>query len=93
MCCCLLKKKHVNPSSFQIEVILDTMSMLIVHVEKALQQIIQGLFTPDITKTKSNVGDMLSKTVRNLLHIRELTKLNTFHEHITCSLGLLVHKK
>ncbi|KAJ8937023.1 hypothetical protein NQ314_012105 [Rhamnusium bicolor] len=77
----------------EIEVILDTVSMLIVHVDEALQQIIQGLFMPGPTKCKSNVGDMLSKTLRNLLHIRELTKLNTFHEHITCSLGLLVHKK
>ncbi|KAJ8954724.1 hypothetical protein NQ318_011417 [Aromia moschata] len=77
----------------EIEVILDTISMLIVHVEKVLQQIIQGLFTPDSAKCKSNMGDMLTKTLRNLLHIRELTKLNTFHEHITCSLGLLVHKK
>ncbi|CAG9817046.1 unnamed protein product [Phaedon cochleariae] len=77
----------------EIEVILDTISMLIVHVEKTLQQIIQGLFTPDSTKCKSNVGDMISKTIRNILHIRELTKLNTLHEHITFSLGLLVHKK
>ncbi|KAJ8913824.1 hypothetical protein NQ315_003733 [Exocentrus adspersus] len=87
--------QRVEIASFlvpEIETILDTMSMLIVHVEKALQQIIQSLFVPDTTKSKS-VGDMLSKTVLNLLHKRELTKLNTLHEHITCSLGLLVHKK
>lgn len=67
--------------------------MLIVHVEKALKQIVQGMLSTDVSKCKPNVGNMMSKTLRNILHIRELTKLNTLHDHITCSLGLLVHKK
>jgi hypothetical protein len=62
-------------------------------VEKALQQIIQVLSPNDSSKSKSGVGDMLGKSLRNVLHIRELTKLRNFHEHLTCSLGLLIHKK
>ncbi|KAK4876099.1 hypothetical protein RN001_012521 [Aquatica leii] len=77
----------------EIEVILDTVSTLIVEVEKALHQIIQVLSPHDDTRRKSGVGDMLGKSLRNVLHIRELTKLRNFHEHITCSLGLLLHKK
>ncbi|KAF2897714.1 hypothetical protein ILUMI_08461 [Ignelater luminosus] len=77
----------------EIEVILDTVSTLIVEVEKALHQIIQVLSPHDDARRKSGVGDMLGKSLRNVLHIRELTKLRNFHEHITCSLGLLLHKK
>lgn len=77
----------------EIEVILDTVSTLIVEVEKALQQIIQVLSPHDEIRRKSGVGDMLGKSLRNVLHIRELTKLRNVHEHITCSLGLLLHKK
>lgn len=77
----------------QIEAILDTISMLIAHVEKALQQLIEGLFMPEAKNCKSNMGEMLSRTLRNILHVRELTKLSTLHEHITFSLGLLIHKK
>ncbi|KYB25250.1 uncharacterized protein LOC100141518 [Tribolium castaneum] len=77
----------------EIEIILDTVSTLIVQVEKALTQIIQVLSPNDSSKNKSGVGEMLGKSLRNVLHIRELTKLENFHEHITCSLGLLLHKK
>ncbi|XP_074026270.1 uncharacterized protein isoform X2 [Leptinotarsa decemlineata] len=76
----------------EIEIILDTLSMLTAHFEKALQQMIQGLFTPDSARGGS-VGDTISKTVKKLLHIRELTKLNSLHEHITFTLGLILHKK
>lgn len=78
---------------FQIEVILDTISTLIVEVKSALEQIIQVLSPAESCRHKSGVGDMLGKSLRNVLHIRELTKLRNFHEHITCGLGLLVHKK
>jgi hypothetical protein len=77
----------------EIEIILDTVSTLFVQVEKALQQIIQVLSPNDSSRSKSGVGDMLGKSLRNVLHIRELTKLRNFHEHLTCSLGLLIHKK
>lgn len=67
--------------------------MLIVEVQKALQQIIEVLSPHDSVRSKSSMADMLGKSLRNVLHIRELTKLRNFHEHITCSLGLLLHKK
>lgn len=76
----------------EIEVILDTLSVLTVHVEKALQQIIHGL-SPDLGRAKSSVGDMLGKSLRNVLHLRELTKLKNLHEHITCSLRLLINNR
>lgn len=75
----------------EIEVILDTLSVLTVHVEKALQQIIHHL-SPDGQRTYS-VGDMLSKSLRNVLHLRELSKLKNLHEHITCSLRLLINNR
>ncbi|GLV35944.1 uncharacterized protein CBL_09838 [Carabus blaptoides fortunei] len=77
----------------EIEVILDTISMLVVEVKSALEQIIQVLSPGESCRTKSGVGDILGKSLRNVLHIRELTKLRNFHGHITCSLGLLLHKK
>lgn len=77
----------------EIEIILETVSFLIVHIERGLQQLIQVLTPNETTKTKSGVGDMLGKSLRNVLHIRELTKLKYFHEHITCTLVLLLHKK
>lgn len=73
--------------------ILDTISALIVEIEKALHQIIQVLSPHEEGRRKSGVGEMLGKSLKNVLHIRELTKLRNFHEHITCSLGLLLHKK
>lgn len=69
------------------------MSTLIVQIEDALQQIIQDLSPHDHTKNKSGVGEILGKSLRNVLHVRELTKLSNLHEHITCSLGVLLHKK
>ncbi|KAG5890631.1 hypothetical protein JTB14_020335 [Gonioctena quinquepunctata] len=77
----------------EVEVILVTISLLIVHLEKALQQIIQGLFTPDAGKCKNNVGDIILQTVRKLIHMEELRKLNTLHEHVIFGLGLILHKK
>lgn len=77
----------------EIEIILDTLSMLTVEIEKALQQIIHVLSSHESVKAKSGVGDMFGKSLRNVLHIRELTKIKYFHEHITCSLRLLLRRK
>lgn len=71
---------------------MDTISTLIVEVKSALEQIIQVL-SPGDCRAKSGVGDMFGKSLRNVLHIRELTKLRNFHEQVTCGLGLLFHKK
>lgn len=67
--------------------------MLIVEIEKALQQIIEVLPTHDGVRSKSGVPELIGKSLRNVLHIRELTKLRNVHGHITFSLGLLLHKK
>lgn len=67
--------------------------MLTVEIEKALQQIIKVLPAHDNVRAKSGVAEMLGKSLRNVLHIRELTKLRNFHDHFTCSLGLLLVKK
>lgn len=67
--------------------------MLIVELEKALQQIIEVLSPHDNSRGISGVADILGKSLRNVLHIRELTKLRNFHEHLMCSLELLLHKK
>lgn len=77
----------------EVEVMLDTVSMLIVEVEKALQQIIEVLPAKDNTRSKSSIPELIGKSLRNMLHVRELTKLRRFHEHTTYSVGVLLHKK
>ncbi|KAJ8971383.1 hypothetical protein NQ317_006950 [Molorchus minor] len=93
---CLQKGKPICLKMNDMEIIHYAKSRLPIFLTQLtrLKAILDtALFTQDVTKSKSSEGDMLSKTLSNLSHIRELTKLNTFHEHITCSLGLLVHKK
>lgn len=72
---------------------LDTISILIVEVKNALEQIIQVLQPNDSCRPKSGVGDMFGKSLRNVLHVRELSKLKKFHEHIAFGLNILVIKK
>lgn len=67
--------------------------MLTVEIEKALQQIIKVLPRHDSARSKSGVAKMLGESLKNVLHIRELTKLRNFHDHFTCSLQLLIVKK
>lgn len=67
--------------------------MLTVEIETALQQIIEVTPTHENVRSKSRVADMLGKSLRNVLHIRELTKLRNFHYHFTRNLGWLLVKK
>ncbi|KAK7869304.1 hypothetical protein R5R35_012870 [Gryllus longicercus] len=78
----------------EIETILDTVSALVVEVKSALEQIITALSPNESTRVqKGPVSDVLGKSLNNVLHIRELTKLRNFHQRITFSLVHLLQKK
>ncbi|XP_067013462.1 uncharacterized protein [Anabrus simplex] len=78
----------------EIETILDTVSALVVEVKSALEQIITALSPSEGSRSqKGHVGEVLGKSLKSVLHIRELSKLRNFHQRITFSLVHLLQKK
>ncbi|KDR13429.1 uncharacterized protein LOC110835411 [Zootermopsis nevadensis] len=78
----------------EIETILDTVSALAVELKSALEQIILTLSPSEGCRSqKGNVGEVLGKSLKNVLHIRELSKLRSVHQRITFSLVHLLQKK
>ncbi|GFG38681.1 hypothetical protein Cfor_08266 [Coptotermes formosanus] len=78
----------------EIETILDTVSALIVEVKLALEQIILAHSPLEGCRSqKGNMGEVLGKSLRNVLHIRELGSLRDFHQRITFSFVQLLQKK
>ncbi|XP_047118625.1 uncharacterized protein LOC124799129 [Schistocerca piceifrons] len=78
----------------EIETILDTVSTLVVQVKSALEHIITVLSPSENPKSqKEKVGEVLTKSLKNVLYRRELSKLRNFHQRITFSLVHLLQKK
>ncbi|XP_017785530.1 PREDICTED: uncharacterized protein LOC108568763 isoform X2 [Nicrophorus vespilloides] len=76
----------------EIEVILETISMIIIEIKKSLQKIIEDTPPHELLRPKMCVGAILGKTLSNVLHVREITKLRNIHEQISCTLELLLGK-
>ncbi|XP_025828986.1 uncharacterized protein LOC108743837 [Agrilus planipennis] len=78
----------------EVEVILDTISSVVVEIEKALQQILQVISPQDEPKKRSGVDLLLlGRSLKNVLHIRELNKIKDVYEYVTFGISLLLHKK
>lgn len=75
----------------EIENILDTVSSLGLKVKLALESIIQTF--NETTSSNHKHCDLLSKTLKEVLHKRELTKLRNLLQRHTHSLILLLQRK
>ncbi|XP_044732009.1 uncharacterized protein LOC123294888 [Chrysoperla carnea] len=66
---------------------LEQLSSLILSLKTALDQIIHVLSEGGRTEQP------IVESLKSVFFIRELCKLRDFHDHVTCSLGLLLHKR
>lgn len=74
----------------EIEVVLDTISSITNSLKIALEHIIERLSRKEECTTAAATGD---ETLYDVLFKRELCKLRDFHEDLTSTLGLFLHKK
>ncbi|KAK7507206.1 hypothetical protein BaRGS_00001141 [Batillaria attramentaria] len=90
----------------EIETILDTVSRFANETKVALEQVISSSNAerPDRSERadkhekgekskRGNIGDVLGRTLKNALHMRELKKLKRFHDKTTASFAHLMHRK
>lgn len=81
----------------EIEVALDTMSQFIVDMKSAMEQIINFSNPSDkslnLDRSKRPIGEMLGKSLKHILHMRELMKLRNVHDKMTISFMNLMQKK
>ncbi|XP_064635771.1 uncharacterized protein LOC135492948 isoform X2 [Lineus longissimus] len=88
----------------EIEAALETISKFIFDTKTALEQVISAANTVEKNNEKhgaekhekhkkAHVGEVLGKTLRNALHVRELIKLKHFHEKTTDTVVSLMLKK
>ncbi|XP_013783752.1 uncharacterized protein LOC106467912 [Limulus polyphemus] len=85
----------------EIEEILDSLFQLIIEGRTALEEIIDlssGSGDKPCCSTservkKGSVGEVLSRSLKNALHMRELMKLRNFHEKVTVGFMNLMRKK
>ncbi|XP_025114825.1 uncharacterized protein LOC112576505 isoform X1 [Pomacea canaliculata] len=89
----------------EIEVILDTVSRFAVETKVALEQVISSSNAEQSHNEHSdrhekgekskrgNIGEVLGRTLKNALHMRELKKLKKFHDKTTASFVELMNRK
>ncbi|XP_077980159.1 uncharacterized protein LOC144435438 [Glandiceps talaboti] len=75
----------------EIETSLDMSSKIVIDARTAIEQVITASNTME--KQKKHKGDVLGRTIRNALHMKELVKLRKFHERTTTEFMNLLHKR
>ncbi|XP_070579796.1 uncharacterized protein [Ptychodera flava] len=75
----------------EIETSLDMLSKIVIDARTAIEQVITASNT--VEKQKKHKGDVLGRTIRNALHMKELVKLRKFHERTTREFMNLLHKR
>ncbi|KAL5019275.1 hypothetical protein ScPMuIL_004997 [Solemya velum] len=82
----------------ELETSLDTVSKFAVGSKAALEQVIDSSSEKEKQEKgekhrKGHVSDVLGKTLKNALHVRELKKLKSVHDRTTASFMHLMQKK
>ncbi|XP_014665386.1 PREDICTED: uncharacterized protein LOC106807533 [Priapulus caudatus] len=83
----------------EIDTTLDAVSQFVVETKGALEQVISDVnkenvsTIPEASRKGGKLGEMLGKSLRNALHMRELMKLRSFHERVTTLVMSLLQRK
>lgn len=76
----------------EIESIFDTLTALVRDTNKAMVKVLE-LLAPHQIKQNSDASELLSRTLCNLLHSREILKCRTLQEIVSGTLEALMSKK